>query len=466
MLYSAGDALGAIELSAKASRMAGLHGHQGGRFASLNNIGISLLQLGLYEEAKSVFRQGAPVAASLPDDDPVRPWAVSTALGNLALAHFFTRDYRDALTFAEQAMEANPTATDTTSLLNLINCRMHLARLHLELGSDQLAQEQLAALQKTAAEESSLEYARWAAGLIEGLVLAFDGQASPALAKLQESLAFSRQNKRTMPDSLLALSRAYEVLGRSHEGVVHLKELFSFSRREQIARATELLATVTEKAASAGQLGMLMKLAVSAEINEDPTGRHVYRVGRLGRLLAQRLRKSEDYCDAIEMACTLHDIGKLAIPRRLTAETRAMSSAEKRLFRAHADAGAELVGKAVLPHREMAIDVIRHHHENWSGDGYPDELAGEAIPEAARICALADALDAMTHDRPYRKAMTREAALREIEQAFGSKFDPYLGPAFVELVRELAARHDDLDALLAKDAPQSPVEVARAAWEA
>jgi putative two-component system response regulator len=109
----------------------------------------------------------------------------------------------------------------------------------------------------------------------------------------------------------------------------------------------------------------------------------------------------------------------------------------------------------------MAVDVARHHHEKWDGSGYPDGLAMEAIPEVARIVALADSFDAMTHDRPYRPALSSETALSEIEAAAGTKFDPGMTETFVDLVRKLKAEHPDLDAFLGAEAQESPFIRAR-----
>jgi HD-GYP domain-containing protein (c-di-GMP phosphodiesterase class II) len=109
----------------------------------------------------------------------------------------------------------------------------------------------------------------------------------------------------------------------------------------------------------------------------------------------------------------------------------------------------------------MAVDVARHHHEHWDGAGYPDGIAGGAIPEAARITTLADIFDVLTHDRPYKPAWPRDKALAEIRRLKGGRFDPAMTDAFIGLVERLAREVEDLDAFLAEEAKESSFIQAR-----
>jgi putative two-component system response regulator len=208
-------------------------------------------------------------------------------------------------------------------------------------------------------------------------------------------------------------------------------------------------------------LALLHRQSIAAELIEDPTGEHIFRVGKLSALLGAELGLDDDTCFMLEMSARLHDIGKIGIPEAIIAKRGKINPDQRALVQTHANIGAELLSQSGLPHIQMAVDVARHHHEKWDGSGYPDGLAMEAIPEVARIVALADSFDAMTHDRPYRPALSSETALSEIEAAAGTKFDPGMTETFVELVRKLKTEHPDLDAFLGAEAQESPFIRAR-----
>jgi putative two-component system response regulator len=118
----------------------------------------------------------------------------------------------------------------------------------------------------------------------------------------------------------------------------------------------------------------------------------------------------------------------------------------------HASAGAELLLSANVEHKDTAVSIARHHHEWWSGGGYPDGLAGESIPVAARITALAEAFDAMTHARSHRPKLPIERALNIISERAGHQFDPSFASVFCDMTRDLCLRHVDLDAHLERAA--------------
>jgi putative two-component system response regulator len=130
-------------------------------------------------------------------------------------------------------------------------------------------------------------------------------------------------------------------------------------------------------------------------------------------------------------------------------------------MRTHTTVGAELLSQSNIPHMQMAEDIARHHHEWWDGSGYPGNLSGLAIPLGARIAALADVFDALTHARPYKQAWAIEDALREISELRGSQFDPQITDMFLALIGELRGSKGDLDAFLGQAARSSPFLQAR-----
>jgi putative two-component system response regulator len=165
---------------------------------------------------------------------------------------------------------------------------------------------------------------------------------------------------------------------------------------------------------------------------------------------------------ALDIAARLHDIGKIGIPEKILLDEKTLKAAEKHLIASHTLVGAEILSRSEIPQVRIAEEIARCHHEWWDGTGYPRQLKGTAIPKSARIVALADAFDAMTHGRPYAKAIAVEAALDQIANLRGRQFDPELTDYFLALVRRLAASIEDLDAYLGKAARNSPFLKARA----
>src|SRR5204863_8970159 len=132
---------------------------------------------------------------------------------------------------------------------------------------------------------------------------------------------------------------------------------------------------------------------------------------------------------SLEYGFLLHDIGKIGIPDSVLDKAGPLNPAERRLMRRHTLIGSELLAEVPLLEGE-GLQVVRSHHERWDGQGYPDGLVGAEIPPAARIFAVADTLDAMTTDRPYRRRCTWDQAVDEILRESGRQFDPRVVAAF------------------------------------
>jgi putative two-component system response regulator len=178
---------------------------------------------------------------------------------------------------------------------------------------------------------------------------------------------------------------------------------------------------------------VLERLALAAEYRDYATGAHTQRVGRTAGLLADELGLSRAIVEIIGDAAPLHDIGKLAVPDSILLKPGPLDEAECDVMRTHVRAGAEILRGSRSPLLRVAQEVVTYHHERWDGTGYVAELSGDAIPLSARITALADTFDAMTHDRPYHHGATVEHALDEIAPQAGRQFDPALVSAFMQL---------------------------------
>ena len=163
----------------------------------------------------------------------------------------------------------------------------------------------------------------------------------------------------------------------------------------------------------------------------------------------------------VELAARLHDIGKIGVPDAILLKPDKLNEAEQQIMRTHTTVGAELLSKSNIPHMQMAEEIARHHHEWWDGTGYPGNVSGSAIPLAARITALADVFDALTHKRPYKIAWPIDAALDEIAILKGRQFDPQLTDFFIVLIARLRQDYIDLDAYLGQAAHRSTFLQAR-----
>ena len=180
-------------------------------------------------------------------------------------------------------------------------------------------------------------------------------------------------------------------------------------------------------------------LAAALELRDDETGGHAQRVTALALELAGAVAPDLAADPELRYGFLLHDIGKIGIPDAILLKPMQLTPAEKRQMEFHTTLGEQLISG--VPHLQgVAREVIAFHHERWDGTGYPWGLAGEAIPLAARIFAVADAFDAISNDRPYQRASSVDAALEKISANAGTQFDPGLVEAFVPLVQQQFAR--------------------------
>jgi PAS domain S-box-containing protein len=195
-----------------------------------------------------------------------------------------------------------------------------------------------------------------------------------------------------------------------------------------------------EEKAREAQLEVLARLAAAGEARDDDTGQHTRRVGELAARIGEALGLSCDEVELIRLAAPLHDVGKIGIPDSILRKPRALNADEFAIMQTHTLIGAEMLANGATRHIRMAEMIARSHHEWWNGGGYPDGLVGEAIPLAARIVAVADVYDALTHARPYRGAWKRERVIAELRRKSGMHFEPRVVQVFLEVVLSERAR--------------------------
>ena len=174
----------------------------------------------------------------------------------------------------------------------------------------------------------------------------------------------------------------------------------------------------------AAQIEILQRLAAAAEFRDDDTGQHTQRVGHLAALLAGQLGLNIAEVDLIRRAAPLHDVGKIGIPDAILLKRGRLTTTERRVMQTHTTIGAAMLTGGHSPLVRTAELIARSHHERWDGQGYPNGGRGEEIAIEARVVAVADFLDALTHDRPYRRAWSVEKTVAAIIAARGTHFDP------------------------------------------
>ena len=174
--------------------------------------------------------------------------------------------------------------------------------------------------------------------------------------------------------------------------------------------------------------------AVAAEFFDDQTGQHCFRVGHLAGMLAREIGLENGYCARLEHAARLHDIGKIGVNEMILLKPGPLDPSELTAMRAHAEVGAYMLQGARDPVLKMAAVIAKHHHEWWNGAGYPSSLSDRRIPLSARICALADVYDALTHARPYKGAWPHRVAVEEMLNLSGVQFDPHLMRPFLRVL--------------------------------
>ena len=457
---------------------------QRGELSVLVNLGAALANGALYREAMPCVQAAYRLAIS--GAGPVEAHAL--ILGNIALVQARMGDTKAAYATMKRCLALPTTPHRVEDLYALTNREFNFIQIALDIGDLTEAKARFDACRTFASVSSdgmSLN-----SKLVEGVYSVYTGDVQRGLALLHEVHMQSKSSERVNDriDALTMLTRAYEQCARPKEALMAMRELLDhICAKRQAAvsallsldvspsritdqavdlqalhlREAELRAATAEMEAVDSTFEMLERLAVTASLREDPSGHHGDRVGRLSSLLAGKAGLPKGDCFAIETAAKLHDIGKVAIPDNILLSSEQLREEQRRFLRNHTTMGAELLSKSALPQLRLVEHVARYHHEWWDGSGYPTGIGGERIPLAARIVAVADVFDALTHGRPYADAWPVHRALAEIERLAGTQFDPVLARSFVEMIHELQARYGDVDAFLERSCADSPFSRAR-----
>jgi ribonuclease P protein subunit RPR2 len=269
-------------------------------------------------------------------------------------------------------------------------------------------------------------------GSIVAVVVVLDLDGQPSLEACLERL------RQTLTPIALAVDRL-----RMQTALEGRGEEIAALRRQLDAYAVDFRSTYLAERHSSGELAAALAeleetykatvngLAVAVEAKDECTGGHLQRVSRYGMMLTNLVAPEHASDPQFEYGFLLHDIGKLTVPDFVLTKAGSLTESEWELIRQHPESGRSILEG--IPFLKGACEIVHAHHERWDGKGYPRGLAREEIPLGAQIFPLCDAFDAMTSDRPYRKALSIEEALGEVRQGAGTQFWPDAVEAFLSL---------------------------------
>lgn len=450
------------------------------------NSGVALMYAAQYEQAIACYEHAIGLADRSEDLSAFRP----SAFANIALCCLHMEEYSRGIKAAETSIRESPEPRSAADMLARVIRESNYCRLLLEVDNVPKAVERCE-IAKHYATLSKSARAEILSSTIEGLCEVHSGKVDVGISRLVGTLERARIYRPALRETLTALVKSFETIGQPDRALTYLREMIEVNRQSQQAnslqhlklhldrlghgtvgpdptslhlkrREAALQGKVAERELFLARIEMLERLAVTAELRDDSTGEHSYRVGKLASLLAHEFGCDDDTCFMVEVAARLHDVGKIGVPDAILLKPDRLNAAEQEVMRSHSTVGAELLSRSNIPHMQMAEEIARHHHEWWDGSGYPSRLSGNAIPLAARITALADVFDALTHKRPYKRAWSVDEALTEIGKLRGRQFEPQLTDLFMALMSRIRREHPDLDGHLGQAARQSPFLQARA----
>jgi len=448
----------------------------------LSNLGLVYQHSGRFRDAVPCYLRAIEVTERSGDrNSPQERYNRAAALANLALAYLQMGDFSRGIAAAERTVETLPDPIDIHERVVRASVECYYTRLLLEKHDVAGARERALLAKKFSEGSTKLAemFADMALGLVETNEVA---SRDCGLTRLQNVVNASRKGSASaLRDALATIVRGYEAVGQPNAALVYLHEVMQLNRDSrvrsvlrhhhrhlanvstslQLDRAAQDAINKQRQELRFQRLSMdklhhcmevLEKNSVVAELHDDETGEHCFRVGALAKELALKKGMDGDMCTLIDLSARLHDIGKLRIPESILLKPGRLAAEERAIMEKHCEHGWELVGEGGLAQLFVAQEIALNHHERWDGTGYPNKRQGNMIPLAARITALADVFDALTHRRCYKEAWSVDEALREIANLRGKHFDPELTDLFLELIPELRLRHENLDLYLGAEA--------------
>lgn len=203
--------------------------------------------------------------------------------------------------------------------------------------------------------------------------------------------------------------------------------------RRQLAEQAEWLRREVDKAVSElrqREQEIIERLTLAAGYKDPEASRHTLRVAAYSHAIAREMGLPEQFCIDLKLAAPMHDIGKVAMPDTVLLKQGRLTESEYRQMQSHAQIGSDILAQSHSSLLQLASEIAASHHERWDGQGYPNRLAGDAIPLSGRIICIADNFDALTSERPYKQAWSYERTVEHVLSRAGTQFDPDCVAAF------------------------------------
>lgn len=421
--------------------------------SNLISLGILYKRMGKLEEARRFYEEARESAQAIGDN-----YVVAAALNNLADMALMRNETEQAARLFSEALDMSVQAGSLNFQVDNLDGlgKVHLARNDMVAATDALSRA-LEIARRLGYRDGELH----ASMNLATAQLAM-GAAEDAIGTLQRLLELAEANgeREHVISAHDLLSRAFEAVGdhrlalhharRFHEeeNVVynerneektrqltiqfelersnHQAEIYRMKSRylQQAHEEAEALVLARTQELERAQLEIVTRLAIAAEFRDDETGMHTRRVGRNAAAIAYAMGFPLADLQVLFTAARLHDVGKIGIPDSVLLKQGRLAADEMELMKRHTVIGARILSAGDSRLLNLAETISLAHHERFDGQGYPSGLAGEAIPMAARIVAVSDVLDALTHERPYKTAWPVDEALSEIASQRGRQFDP------------------------------------------
>ncbi len=425
---------------------------------NLISLGHLYQEMGDETQARAFFAQAREVARSAQD-----PLVEAAAINNLAIVSMRSGDRMLARDLFQEALEiarrvgAKQYEIDNLDGLGQVYvasgdferaAETHLSALHVarEIGDKEGESDALLNLGKDYLAIS--QPAKALEPLSVGLTLAQHLGRQPSVFEAHELLSQAYEQSGDLSQAL----HHYRAFHQAEKGIFNqeneqrtrqLTVQFEVERTRHEAEEQRLRTEVMKQARDEAeaqvrdrtreleeaQLEIVARLAAAGEFRDDDTGEHTRRVGRNAAALAHTLGWPEDEVQLLFTAARLHDVGKIGVRDAILHKPGKLEIDEMALMRTHTTIGARILSTGHSRLLKLAEEIAFYHHERWDGKGYPLGLAGEAIPISARIVAVADVLDALTHERPYKRAWSVAEAVAEIVRQSGHHFDPQVAAA-------------------------------------
>ena len=203
------------------------------------------------------------------------------------------------------------------------------------------------------------------------------------------------------------------------------------------ARVSAHLARVQASVLETSYRDAILMLGHAGHYNDTDTGAHIWRMAAYARAIAQACGWDAQSSDRLELAAPMHDTGKLGGPQAILRKPGPLDAKEWAIMKTHPQVGHDILSKSSAPVFQLAAEISLRHHEKWDGSGYPDGLRGKAIPQSARIVALADVFDALSMRRPYKEPWAKANIVEYIEAGSGAHFDPDIVNAFIRILPQI-----------------------------